>query len=140
MPRTGYKARVYVAGKIVPGVQDITVTTSRTEVQVKVREHGDVRYLAGLKDTPIDFEMLDDPTDETYLALKAAYHSDTDDNFLEVEITDNPKTAAKWEGIKGDFIVTKFEKSYPVDDAAKVNVSLRQAAASKKAMVETRSS
>jgi hypothetical protein len=79
-----------VAGKIVPGVQDVTVTTSRTEVQVKVREHGDVRYLAGLKDTPIDFEMLDDPEDETYQALKAAYHSDTDDNFLEVEITDNP--------------------------------------------------
>ena len=136
MARTGYKARIYVAGNLLPGVQDITVEVSRTEIEVKSREKSTVGYLNGLLHCPIDFDMDDKPDDPGYKAVKAAFYSQADDNFLSIELTNRPKTTPPWEGIKGDFVVTKFARTYPIDDVARVSVSLRPAAASEEEVVE----
>ncbi len=130
MARSGYKGRIYVEDNVVPGVEDFTVARSRPEIPVRSREKGVVGYLNGLIDVPIDFEMHTKEDDPTYKALEAAFESEADDNYLSIDITNRPKTAEKWKGITGDWIVTKFETAEPIDGVAMTAVSIRVAAAS----------
>ncbi|MDR1957608.1 MAG: hypothetical protein LBQ54_00930 [Planctomycetaceae bacterium] len=128
MKRSGYKARIYLGTAVVPGVQDITVAMSRTEIQVKQREKRTVGYLKGLIDFPIDFDMLRDEENATFLAFKNAFFSEADDDYITLDITDRAKTSSEWTGIRADFVVTKFEEGFPIDDVAMQSVSIRLAA------------
>ena len=128
MHRTGFKAQMYVEGELCPLTQDFTVGFSSTEIQTKDRGSDWIKYLKGMKDAPIDFELTTDETDPSYVALKEAYFSSADDAYLEIEFTNKPKTATEWEGFKGDWVVTAFEDGEPIDDEAKTNVSVRLAA------------
>jgi len=135
--RAGIKAQIYVEGTLAKGAQDITVPWTKNEIAVRTRGSRFVKYLPGLIDGPIDFEILYDPDDPVYQALHDAFWSDADDNYLEIEITDRKKTAASWRGIKADFIVTNFEQTDPLEDTSSRSVSIRFAAESDNEPVET---
>ena len=135
--RAGIKAQLYVEGTLARGVQDLTVPWEKNAIPVRERGSRFVKYLPGLIDGPIDFEMLYNPDDPVQKALHDAYWSDTDDNFLEIEITDRKKTASSWNGIKADFIVTRFEQVDPLEDTSNRAVSIRLAAESDNEPVET---
>ncbi|MDR1492732.1 MAG: hypothetical protein LBT05_08425 [Planctomycetaceae bacterium] len=127
--RSGFKAKMYMGTTLVKGVLDITLPFSRNEIQVKSRESVWVKYLKGLIDVPIDFTIHYDPADASFQALQAAFLSDADDSYVNIEFTDNVKTAATWRGIKADWEVTKFEKADPMEDVSDYNVSIRLSAA-----------
>ena len=128
MARIGWHAKVYIGGVLCDLVQDLTYEESVTEVESRNRSSRYVKFLKGLRTKPIDFDMTTDATDPGYLALEAAYRSDSDDDWVEVEFTDRVKTKTPYKGFKANFIVTKFAQSEPLDDEAKTSVSLRLAA------------
>lgn len=137
MHRTGFHAQMYVDDEICKLTQDFTLSFSSTEIQTKDRGSDWIKYLKGLKDAPMDFDITQDDTDPTYLALKAAYYSTAEDNYLPIEFTNRPKTSASWKGFKADWIVTGFEESEPIDDEAITSVSIRLAANSPNEPAET---
>ena len=128
--RIGWHANIYVESQLCKLAQDFTFAVSTTEVESKNRGSRWIKFLKGLRTVPIDFEMTTNESDPTYQALKASFDSDSDDDFVEIEFTNKLKTKPDWGGFKGDFIVTKFEQSEPMDDEAKTSVSIRLAAGS----------
>jgi len=130
MARTGFKAQMYVEGQLCTLTQDFSFAVSRTDIQSKNRGLIWTKYLKGMKDVPIDFDLTTDENDPQYQALSASFDSDADDDYIEIELTDKPKTSTGWSGFKADWVVTKFEKSEPLDDEAKTSVSIRIAAGS----------
>ena len=139
MHRTGFHSQMYVNDMLCSLTQDFTLTFSSTEIQTKDRTSHWIKYLKGMKDVPLDFELTRDDTDPGYQALKAAYHSTAEDDYLPIEFTNRLKTAGAWKGFKADWVVTAFEEAEPIDDEAKTQVSIRLAANSPNEPEETAS-
>ena len=137
MHRTGFHSQMYIDDVLCPLTQDFTLTHSSTEIQTKDRASIWIKYLKGMRDVPLDFEITRDDSDPGYQALRAAYFSTAEDDYLPIEFTNRPKTASEWRGFKADWVVTAFEESEPIDDEAKTNVSIRLAANSPNEPEET---
>ena len=126
MPRVGIKGKTYIGGALAKWVGDLTVAISVAEVAVKNKGSEWERFLPGLKSLPIDIEGNWEPGDPTFDAMQEAFWSEEE---IEVEILDAAKDK-NGKGIKGMFIVTKFERGEPVEDVMSVSASLRLSALS----------
>ena len=128
MPRVGLKGHVYckvgnafVAMKI---ARDVTIPVSKNEIPLKNKGSELIRYLSGLIDVPIDLEADWEPGDPVFDALHDCFWNG---GSLEFKFLDQPEgTGAK--GLQGEFIVTKFERSEPLEDVMSVSIALRLAA------------
>ena len=105
-------------------VRDLTIGISKNEIPVKNKGVEYVRYLGGLKDVPVDFEMDWEPEEGSFAMLVDSFMNDTP---LEFEFLDDTKTKGGY-GLKGEFIVTKLDRSEPLEDVMSASVSLRLAA------------
>jgi hypothetical protein len=133
MPRVGIKgqsyfntgthdAPVWVRAKI---LHDLTLAVSKGEVQVKNKGSRWVKYLSALNDAPLDVEVDWQPDDPVFDALQDAFWTD---EVLEFVILDGGIKKAGAQGLRAGFVVTKFERSEPLEDQMLANVSLRLAA------------
>lgn len=111
------------AGTLVGNVRDLTLRKSRNEVEAGARDSGSVEeFVTSLKSYEISFTLrvrLDDPNYET---LDDAY--DSGDPIAALCLT-APKTVANAKGIDGDFVVTSFVESQPLNGIVTVDVSLK---------------
>jgi hypothetical protein len=103
-------------------LHDLTLAVSKTEVQVKNKGSNWNKYLTALRDAPIDVEVDWAPGDEVFDALQEAFFTE---EVLEFVILDGGIKKAGAQGLRGGFIVTKFERSEPMEDQMIANVSLR---------------
>ena len=129
MPRVGIKGKTYIEGNLAKWIRDLTVAISVNEVAVKNKGSEWEKCLRGLKTLPLDLEGDWSPGDPAFDALQEAFFADDEEGEVEVEILDAAKDK-NGKGFKGKFIVTKFERSEPVEDVMGVSASFRLSALS----------
>lgn len=130
MPRVGIRGQSYLNGGNGAVVQwirakiihDLTIATSSTEVSIKNKGSNYEKFLLGLKSAPIDFDADWEPEDPVFQLMETAHLTDTPIEFLSL---DHLLTTKGARGFRGKFLVTKFERSEPLDDEMIVSVSLR---------------
>ncbi|GHT13711.1 hypothetical protein FACS1894170_10000 [Planctomycetales bacterium] len=93
-------------------LHDLTLSISSNEVQVKNKGSRWVKYLTGLDDVPIDIEGEWEPGNPAFDVMQEAYWSKEP---LEFVILDGGIRKDGAQGLRGEFIVTKFERSEPKD-------------------------
>jgi hypothetical protein len=133
MPKVGIKGQTYLnvgthtnpSWKRAKILHDLTLSISTAEVQVKNKGSRWTKYLSGLNDVPLDLEADWEPGDDVFDALQDAYWTQAP---LELVILDGGIKKAGAQGLRGGFMVTKFERSEPVEDEMMANISLRLAA------------
>jgi hypothetical protein len=112
--KIGYQMPLTIGGFVTRSVGDVTIEKSYTEIQVKRKGDRKVRYIKGMQDSPIDFDIDKNEKDETYRILRDM--ADTD-KAVEMEIG----------SVTDRFIVTKFTENEPVDEIVTMSVSIRLA-------------
>ena len=135
MPRVGIKGQSYLnkgthttpAWKRAKILRDLTLAMSKAEVQVKNKGSMFVEYLTGLIDVPLDCECDWEPGDPVFDAMQEAYWSEEPLEFLILDGGIRKKGA---QGLRANFIVTKFERGEPMEDVMSTAVSLRLSAES----------
>jgi len=129
MPKAGIKGQTYLKNaetwlraKI---LRDLTMAVSSNEIATKNKGSVWQKYLIGLRDVPIDCEADWEPGNPVFEALKEAFWTEAPLEFL---ILDGGIRKVGAQGLHASFIVTKFERSEPLEDVMSVAVSLRLAA------------
>ena len=104
-----------IDGTEVTNVQDVTVNMSAGEADVTTRGNSGWRQtVPTLRECTIEFTMLYLPGEATFDTLHAAFNS-------------GDTVPASCEGISGQWGVTNFSYEEPLEDAVKVNVTLKLA-------------
>jgi len=125
--RLGIKAKMYhgVAGSTgVPtteltNVTDVTVTLDASEADVTTRDNDGFRAtIAGLKECTIEFDMLYLANDPGFTAIKNAWLSSGQIHLAAL-------ASANGEGPVGDFSITGFSRSEPLEEAIKYSVTAK---------------
>ena len=125
--RLGIKAKIFfgAAGSTgVPtseltNVTDVTVTLDAGEADVTTRDNDGFRAtIGGLKECSIEFDMLYLPGDAGFTAIKNAWLQSEQIHLAAL-------TGDKGEGPVGDFSITGFSRSEPLEEAIKYSVTAK---------------
>ncbi len=104
-------------------VRDVTLNLSAGEADVTTRANSGWRATAAtLKECTVDFEMVWKPGDAGFSAIKDAFLNSTNVALLVLD-----DAIATGEGIDGDFSITNFSRSEPLEEAMKVAVTAKLA-------------
>ena len=130
--RLGKDAVVYYHGTegtalsgmtLVLDVANVELSLSAGEADITRRSNSGWKQTAAtLKECEASFEIPLDPEDAGYIALRSAYTGGTG---LAMSILTGPKATPKNEGPTGDFVVTGFNRSEPIDGAVSVSVTVK---------------
>ena len=97
--------------------RDLTITMERGEADVTRRSANGWRQRVGtLAEMTFEFEMVWDPTDAGFSAIRSAFLAATEIGLRALDQDGG-------EGFQGDFAITNFSKSEPLEEAQIVNVS-----------------
>lgn len=125
--RLGMNAKFYfgaagaMAATEIGNARDVTITLDKGEADVTTRANGGWRATAGtLKSCTIEWEMLWQPSDPAFAAIRSAYL--TDDLVALM-----PLDSADGEGPDADFSITNFSRSEPLEEGIKVSVTAKLA-------------
>jgi hypothetical protein len=114
--KVGFQMPLTVGGYVTHSVGDVTIEKSYTAIEVKRKGDRKTRYIKGMLDCPIDFDIDRNEKDTAYRILRDI--ADTD-KAVEIEIG----------SVTDRFIVTKFTENEPVDEVVTMSVSIRLATA-----------
>lgn len=101
----------------------MTMENGETDVTTRCGS-GFREYVAGLTDVSIDFQMLYDPSDTAWEALRAHFFAKTVEEFL---VLDGPSGTAGSEGLRLHCIVKTFSRTETLGEAVMTDVVLRPA-------------
>lgn len=105
------------------GVKNVDVKLTTGEADVTTRANtGWKQSLATLKECEITFDLPLDPSDAGYIAVRAAYLANS---LLGLAAMTGDKAVAGNEGIVGDFTITEFGRSEPIEEAQSVSVTAK---------------
>ncbi len=123
--KLGFEGKLYygAAGSLatneMTNVRDITVSVENGEADVTTRaSNGWKATAATLKSGSIEWEMIWEPGDAGFDAIKNAYFNNTAIALAALDGADG-------EGLDADFSITKFSRSEPLEDAMKVSVTAK---------------
>ena len=108
-------------------LRDLTLPLSSNEIAVKNKGSVWVKYLRGLIDVAIDGEADWEPGSAVFEGFKSSFFTEKE---IELMILDGGIKKQGAQGTRASFIVTKFERGEPLEDAMTVSFSLRLAATS----------
>lgn len=98
-------------------VTDVTINLSAAQISATTRATaGWEAFIQGLKTGSVDFSMMYDADDADYQALHTAFMSGTAMSFFFSDGEGN--------GLVGDYVITNFSESQPLNDAVSISVSL----------------
>jgi len=104
-------------------VKDLTLNLEKGEADVTTRANEGWRATAGtLKEGSVEFEMVWDPTDEGFTAVKDAWFNGTS---IELAVMDGDITVDGTQGLRATFAVISFTRNEPLEEAMSVNVSVK---------------
>jgi len=127
MPTTilGMDAKIYygtsgsTASNEITNVKDVTLTCDAGEADVTTRANSGWRAtVATLKECTIEFEMVWDPTDAAFVAIRNAYLNLDIIAFLVLDQLNG-------QGPDADFAITSFSRSEPLEEAVSVKVTAK---------------
>jgi len=125
--RLGIKAKMYYGTAGTTGVPttelsnvtDVTVTLDASEADVTSRDNDGFRAtIAGLKECTLEFDMLYLPKDAGFKAIKNAWLTSGQIHLAAL-------TSAGGEGPVGDFSITGFSRTEPLEEAIKYSVTAK---------------
>ena len=104
----------------ITNVKDVTLSLEAGEADVTTRGNNGWRAtVATLKDGSIEFEMVWDTADAGFTAIKNSYFNNTAISLLILD------AATGGQGLDADFMVTKFTREEPLDEAIVVKVTAK---------------
>lgn len=106
---------------------DVTVNLDRNAVAAPSRASAWNKYLPGLKNMSLDVKLNADPADTDQAALQAAYEAGT---VIGMAVADGAIATSGTKYLKGDYIVTKFQRGEPLEGVVPIDVTLQPAASS----------
>jgi hypothetical protein len=132
--KTGSKQKLYMnpAGTyasptwvLMAKVGDVDITMGKATSDVDTRETPNTKTVAGNKKLGITFNYfrVDSHTDAVFNALAASYFDDTVLDMAAMEIA---IATAGAKGIRGPFVVTKFDRKEAVNEATRYEVELAE--------------
>ncbi len=99
-------------------VKDVTLSMETGEADVTTRAAEGWRLTAAtLKEASVEFEMVWDPNDSGFSAIKTAYFNAEP---LALFVSDG-----NGKGLDADFVVTSFSRSEPLEEALTVSVTCK---------------
>ncbi|MCG3128259.1 MAG: hypothetical protein CHACPFDD_03136 [Phycisphaerae bacterium] len=102
-------------------VRDVTVSAEAGEADVTTRANSGWRAtVATLRECSIEFEMVWDPADAGFAAVKTAY---LNSELIAFKALDQ----AGGTGVDADFSITSFTQSQPLEEAITVSVTAKLA-------------
>ena len=123
----GMNAKLYygvaggTASSEMGNVRDVTLTLEAGEADVTTRANLGWRATAPtLRECTVDFEMIWDPDDAGFTAIKNAFLSA---GLIALRILDK----SGGQGPEGDFAITSFSRSEALEEAVTVSVSAKMA-------------
>lgn len=120
-PGTGAAPNLSLMGN----VRDVTLNLERAEADVTTRTNAGWRAIKPtLRNGTVEFEMVWDTSDAAFTAMKNAYFNDT---TIACAFLDGLSTTSGSQGLWADFEVTNFSRGEALEDAVKVNVTLKPA-------------
>lgn len=109
----------------VENVQDVTLNTSAGEADVTTRGNAGWRQTkATLKEATLEFTILKIESDSTYVTLRDAFLSNTTVHGW----VGHETGGQTYKSLSGDWSVTNFSEEQPLEEAVKINVTLKMAA------------
>ena len=100
-------------------VKDVTVTLDAAEADVTTRANSGFRaVVSGLKECSIEWEMQYMPSDPGFKAIRQAWYSGDPIHLAAL-------TSENGEGPVGDFSITGFSRSEPLEEAIKYSVTAK---------------
>ena len=100
-------------------VRDVSLNLEKGEADITTRANGGWKATAGaLKDGSVEIEILYDPDDAGFTALKNAYINNT---AIALAILDG----AGGHGLDADFAVLNFNRNEPLEEAVTVSVTVK---------------
>jgi TP901-1 family phage major tail protein len=108
---------------VMNNVKDVTLNLEAGESDVTTRGNSGWRATAAtLREASVDFEMVWQPADAGFDAIKTAYLAN---GTLEFAVLDGDKSVAGTEGLKGTFSITSFNRAEPLEEAITVSVTAK---------------
>ncbi|MBN2445638.1 MAG: hypothetical protein JXO22_02860 [Phycisphaerae bacterium] len=105
----------------VTNVRNLTLNMAAREADVTTRANGGWRATAAtLRECSIEFQMVWDPTDGGFAAMRTAF-------LTSAKIALKALTSETGEGPDGDFSITNFSRSEELEDAILVDVTAKLA-------------
>lgn len=106
-------------------VKDVTLTLEAGEADVTTRANQGWRATAPtLRECTVEFEMLWKPGDAGFDAVKTAFLSS---GTLALAVLTGEKATSGTEGPRGDFSITNFSRSEPLEEGVTVSVTAKLA-------------
>jgi len=106
-------------------VKDVTLNLSAGEADVTTRANSGWRGTAAtLKECSAEFEMLWKPSDAGFAAIKTAYLTNTP---IRLAVLTGANDATGSEGPLGDFTISNFSRSEPLEEGVTVSVTAKLA-------------
>jgi len=103
--------------------KDVTVNLETGEADITTRANSGWRATAAtLKDGSIEFEMLWRPGDAGFDAIQSAWANSAE---IGLAAMDGEITTSGNQGLAGNFTVTNFSRSEPLEEAVTVSVTLK---------------
>ncbi len=119
-------------------VKDLTVPMERGEADVTTRANSGWRATAAtLREGTVEWEMVWKEADAGFIAVKNAFINGTP---LRLAALTGAKDAVGTEGLVGDFEITNFSRSEPLEEAISVSVTAKLSLFSQWLDVESSSS
>ncbi|TVQ33881.1 MAG: hypothetical protein EA376_01215 [Phycisphaeraceae bacterium] len=104
-------------------VRDVTVSAEANEADVTTRgNQGWRQTIAGLREATIEFEMVWEPGDDGFDAIKDAFLTS---GIIGLAALDSP--GAQGNGPVGDWSITNFSRSEPLEEGITVSVTAKLA-------------
>jgi hypothetical protein len=107
----------------IKNVKDVTLNLEAGEADVTTRGNaGWKATVATLKDGSVEFEMVWDTADTDFGAFRDAFLNKTS---IELAVLDGDVTVTGTQGLRADFMVTKFTRSEPLEEAITASVTVK---------------
>ena len=102
-------------------VENLKAPLSRTKAEASKRASAYKKYLPGMMDLGISFNMPRDVADADYIALRTAFLAGT---AIIVAYATGPIATVGTRYVKLEVIITKFDEDEPLDGACMVDIEL----------------
>jgi predicted secreted protein len=110
----------------IANVKDLTLNLEKGEADATTRAAGGWRQtVATLKEATVEFEMVWNPSDAGFSAIKDAFFNNT---ALDLAIMDGPlppPSGQTSQGLRAEWVVTKFSRNEPLEEVLTVSVTLK---------------
>jgi hypothetical protein len=106
-----------------PNCKDVTLNLEAGEADVTTRANAGWRAIvATLKEGSVEFELIWDTEDATFLALQSAFFNNTP---IELAVMDGPIATSGSQGLRATCSVLNFSRSEPLEEAISASVTVK---------------